>query len=223
MPDFQLYIGYRTTSTWSLRGWMAMRKTGAPFEEVMIRYRRADDKARLSQVSPTGQVPFLIHRRNGSDVKVWDSLAIGEYLADLFPDKRLWPVDPEARAFARSISAEMHSGFRQLREHLPMALLERHPGVGINQPGAAADIKRVDEIWCEARQRWGEKAGGPYLFGHFTLADAMYAPVVTRFRTYAVHIDSMCHAYMAAILNDPDFLAWEAEADLDPPPEPPPA
>src|ERR1700694_2114271 len=223
MPDFQLYIGYRTTSTWSLRGWMAMRKTGAPFEEVMIRYRRTDDKARLSQVSPTGQVPLLIHRRNGSELKVWDSLAIGEYLAELFPDKRLWPVDPGARAFARSISAEMHSGFRQLREHLPMALLERHPGVGINQPGAVADIERVDEIWCEARRRWGEKAGGPYLFGHFTIADAMYAPVVTRFRTYAVHVDSMCHAYMAAILNDPDFLAWEAEAELDPPPEPPPA
>jgi len=223
MPDFQLYIGYRTTSTWSLRAWMPMRKTGAPFEEVMIRYRRADDKARLVGISPTGQVPLLIHRRNGSEVKVWDSLAIGEYLAELFPDKRLWPMDPEARAFARSISAEMHSGFRQLREHLPMALLERHPGVGINQPGAAADIKRVDQIWCDARERWGEKAGGPYLFGHFTIADAMYAPVVTRFRTYAVHIDSMCHAYMEAILNDADFLSWEAQAELDPPPEPQPA
>jgi glutathione S-transferase len=222
MPEFQLYIGYRTTSTWSLRAWLPMRKTGAPFEEVMIRYRRADDKARLGQVSPTGQVPLLIHRRNGSEIKVWDSLAIGEYLAELFPDKRLWPADPEARAFARSMSAEMHSGFRQLREHLPMALLERHPGVGINQPGAAADIRRVDQIWCEARERWGEKAGGPYLFGQFTIADAMYAPVASRFRTYAVHIDSMCHTYMEAILNDPDFLAWEEQAERDPPPEPQP-
>src|ERR1700730_13996117 len=125
MPEFQLYIGYRTTSTWSLRGGLAMRKTGVPFEEVMIRYRRADDKARLGQVSPTGQVPLLIHRRNGSEIKVWDSLAIGEYLAELFPDKRLWPAGPEARAFARSISAEMHSGFRQLREALPMERLAR--------------------------------------------------------------------------------------------------
>src|SRR6476659_2379441 len=143
MPAFQLYIGYRTTSTWSLRAWMTMRKTGAAFEETMIRYRRPDEKARISAVSPTGQVPLLIHRRNGSETKVWDSLAIGEYLAELFPDKRLWPSDPEARAFARSISAEMHSGFKQLREHLPMALLERHPGVGVSHPAAAAEIKRV--------------------------------------------------------------------------------
>jgi glutathione S-transferase len=220
MSEFQLYIGYRTTSTWSLRAWMAMRKTGAPFEEVMIRYRRPDDKARINEVSPTGQVPLLIHRRNGGETKVWDSLAIGEYLAELFPDKHLWPADREARAFARSISAEMHSGFKQLREHLSMALLERHPGVGVNHPGAAADIKRVDRIWCDARERWGKKAGGPYLFGHFTIADAMYAPVVTRFRTYAVHVDSMCHNYMEAILSDPDFLAWETQAELDPEPEP---
>jgi glutathione S-transferase len=223
MPDFQLYICYRTTSTWSLRAWMALRKTGAAFEETMIRYRRPDDKARINVVSPTGQVPLLIHRRKGGETKVWDSLAIGEYLADLFPEKRLWPSDPEARAFARSISAEMHSGFKQLREHLPMALLERHPGVGIDHPGAAAEIKRVDQIWCEARERWGKKAGGPYLFGHFTVADAMYAPVVTRFRTYAVHVDSRCHNYMEAILNDPDFAAWEAQAEIDPEPEPLPA
>ena len=223
MPDFQLYIGYRTTSTWSLRGWMAMRKAGAPFDEVMIRYRRPDDKARISEVSPTGMVPLLVHRRGGGEVKIWDSLAIGEYLAETFPEKRLWPADPEARAFARSISAEMHSGFRPLREHLSMELLERHPGVGVNHPAAAADIKRVDQIWCEARERWGKKAGGPYLFGHFTIADAMYTPVVTRFRTYAAHVDSMCHNYMETILNDPDFLAWEAQAELDPPPEPLPA
>jgi glutathione S-transferase len=223
MPDFQLYIGYRTTSTWSLRGWMAMRKTGAPFDEVMIRYRRPDDKARISEVSPTGMVPLLVHRRRGGEVKIWDSLAIGEYLAETLPERQLWPADPEARAFARSISAEMHSGFRPLREQLSMALLERHPGVGVNDPAAAADIKRVDQIWCEARERWGKKAGGPYLFGHFTVADAMYTPVVTRFRTYAVHVDSMCHNYMEAILNDSDFLAWEAQAELDPPPEPVPA
>ena len=223
MQEFQLYIGYRTTSTWSLRAWMAMRKTGAAFEETMIRYRRTDDKARINQVSPTGQVPLLIHRRSGSEAKVWDSLAIGEYLAELFPDRRLWPSDPEARAFARSISAEMHSGFKQLREHLPMALLERHPGVGVGHPGAAAEIKRVDRIWCEARERWGKKVGGPYLFGHFTVADAMYSPVVSRFQTYAVHVNSMCHNYMEAILNDPDFLAWETQAELDPPPEPQPA
>jgi len=220
MPEFQLYIGYRTNSTWSLRGWMAMRKTGAPFNEVMIRYRRADDKARIVAASPTGKVPLLVHRRNGGEVKVWDSLAIGEYLAELFPDKRLWPADPEARAFARSIAAEMHSGFRELREHLPMELLERHPGVGLNHPGAAADINRVGEIWREARERWGRKAGGPFLFGNFTVADAMYTPVVTRFRTYGADVDALCQDYMQAILDDPDFRAWEAQAEIDPPPEP---
>ena len=223
MPEFELYIGYRTTSTWSLRAWMTMRKTGAPFEEVMIRYRRPDDKARINGISPTGQVPLLIHLQAGGETKVWDSLAIGEYLAELFLEKRLWPADPQARAFARSMSAEMHSGFKQLREHLPMALLERHPGVGVSEPGAAADIKRIDRLWCEARERWGVRAGGPYLFGHFTVADAMYAPVVTRFRTYATHLDSRCHNYMEAILNDPDFLAWDAQAELDPLPEPYPA
>src|SRR5437867_3881369 len=107
MPEFELYIGYRTTSTWSLRAWMTMRKTGAPFEEVMIRYRRPDDKARINGISPTGQVPLLIHRRASGETKVWDSLAIGEYLAELFLEKRLWPADPQARAFARSMSAEM--------------------------------------------------------------------------------------------------------------------
>jgi glutathione S-transferase len=222
MPDFQLYIGYRTTSTWSLRAWLPMRKTGAAFAEVMIRYRRADDKARLREVSPTGQVPLLVHRRAGGEVKVWDSLAIGEYLAETFPDRRLWPADAAARAFARAIAAEMHSGFRPLREHLPMALLERHPGVGLDQPAAAADIRRVDALWREARERWGRAGGGPYLFGHFTIADAMYAPVVSRFQTYAVPLAGESRAYMEAILADPDYRAWAAQAERDPPPEPQP-
>ena len=161
MPEFQLYIGYRTTSTWSLRAWMAMRKTGAAFEETMIRYRRADDKARISEVSPTGQVPLLVHRRNGGETKVWDSLAIGEYLAELFPDKRLWPSDPEARAFARSISAEMHSGFKQLREHLPMALLERHPGRRIEPPGGSRrDQARRPDLVRGARALGQDRRAG---------------------------------------------------------------
>jgi len=127
MADFHLYIGYRHTSSWSLRGWMPMRKTGAEFEETLIRYRLPDHKARLAAVSPTAKVPFLIHRRDGKEFHIWDSLAIGEYLAEFFPEALLWPKDPEARAFARSISAEMHSGFRPLREFLNMALLESHP------------------------------------------------------------------------------------------------
>lgn len=219
MPQFHLYIGYREVSSWSLRAWLPMRKTGAPFEETLIRYRLPEHKQRLVEVSPTGKVPLLVHERDGRAVKVWDSLAIGEYLAELFPEKRLWPEDPVARAFARSIAAEMHSGFRPLREHLPMALLEIKP-TKINDKEARADIARVTSLWREARQSWGEAAGGPWLFGHFTIADAMYAPIVTRFRTYGTEVDPVSRAYMDTVLADPDFQAWEAQARIDPRQEP---
>jgi glutathione S-transferase len=218
MADFHLYIGYRHTSSWSLRGWMAMRKTGIPFDEIMIRYRRPDDKARLTAISPTSKVPLLVDRRDGGEIKVWDSLAIGEYLADAFPSARLWPEDRSARAFARSVSAEMHSGFRPLREHLDMALLKRLPKP--ENPEADADIARVAEIWRTCRERWGEADGGPYLFGHFTIADAMYAPVVSRFHTYGVAPDPVSNAYMAAVLADPDVKVWFEQAKMDPVPEP---
>lgn len=219
MPDFHIYIGYRTVSSWSLRGWLPMVKSGAPFEETLMRYRTFEGKQRLNQLSPTGKVPFLIHRRNGRDVKVWDSLAIGEYLAELFPEKRLWPQDAVARAFARSISAEMHSGFRPLREHLSMALLERHNNP--NNPQANADIQRIEKMWREARETWGKSGGGPFLFGHWTIADAMYAPVATRFRTYGVKLGTTGAAYVEAVLADPDFRRWEDQARRDPPPEAP--
>lgn len=218
MPDFHLYIGYRHTSSWSLRGWMAMRKTGAEYQETLIRYRLPDHKARLAAVSPTAKVPFLIHRRDGKEIHIWDSLAIGEYLAEFFPEKRLWPKDPEARAFARSIAAEMHSGFRPLREHLNMALLETHPRP--RNAEAEEDIRRVAAIWRECRERWGKAEGGPYLFGHVTIADAMYAPIVTRFKTYGVGLDPIGDAYMQTMLTDPDLAAWYAQAKIDPAPEP---
>ncbi|MCR4281504.1 MAG: glutathione S-transferase family protein [Bauldia sp.] len=218
MADFHIYIGYRTVSTWSMRGWLPLKKTGAPFEETLIRYRTAEGKARLAQISPTAKVPFLVHRRDGKEVKVWDSLAIGEYLAELFPERRLWPQDAAARAHARSISAEMHSGFRPLREHLSMALLERHPNP--NNPQANADIQRIEKMWRECRETFGKSGGGPFLFGHWTIADAMYAPVVTRFRTHGVKLGATGAAYMEAVLADPDFKVWEDQARKDPPPEP---
>lgn len=219
MHDLHLYIGYREVSSWSLRAWLPMRKTGAPFDETLIRYRVPEQKQRLLEVSPTGKVPLLVHRRDGAEVKVWDSLAIGEYLAELFPERKLWPADPVARAFARSIAAEMHSGFRPLREHLPMALLEIKP-TKISDKEARADIARVTSLWTEARRTWGEKTGSPWLFGHFTVADGMYAPIVTRFRTYGVEVDPASRAYMDTVLADPDFQAWEAQARIDPPQEP---
>ena len=217
MPDFHIYIGYRTVSTWSMRGWLPLKKSGAAFDETLIRYRTADGKARLAGISPTAKVPFLVHRRDGEEIHVWDSLAIGEYLAELFPG--LWPDEPAARAHARSISAEMHSGFRPLREHLSMALLERLPNP--NNPQANTDIARIEKMWRECRERWGKTGGGPFLFGRWSIADAMYAPVVTRFRTYGVKLGATGAAYMEAVIADPDFKAWEDQAKKDPPPEPP--
>jgi glutathione S-transferase len=219
MADFHLYTGYRTVSSWSMRAWLPLKKTGVAFDETLMRYRTPAGKAALVAVSPNGKVPLLVHRRGGGEVKVWDSIAIGEYLAETFPAARLWPADPAARAFARAISAEMHAGFKALREELPMALLEMLPK-RVENAAAAAEIARVEAIWREARERWGRKAGGPFLFGHYTIADAMYAPVVTRFRTYCTHIDPMAMMYMETVLQDPDFLAWEAAAAAEPPVDP---
>jgi glutathione S-transferase len=217
MADFHIYIGYRTLSSWSLRGWLPMKKSGVPFDETLVRYRTRDGKTTLSQLSPTGKVPFLIHRREGREIKVWDSLAIGEYLAETFPAARLWPQEPAARAFARSISAEMHSGFRPLREYLSMALLERLRNP--DNPQANADISRIEKLWRDARETWGKTGNGRFLFGHWTIADGMYAPVVTRFRTYGVKLGATGAAYMEAVLSDPDFRIWEDQARRDPPAE----
>ncbi len=218
MPDFHITIGYRTVSSWSMRGWLPLKKSGVPFEETLLRYRTIEGRTRLNQVAPAGKVPFLVHRRDGREIRVWDSLAIGEYLAETLPAARLWPQDPAARAYARSISAEMHSGFRPLREHLGMALLERLKNP--NNPQANADIARIEKIWREARETWGRNGEGPFLFGHWTVADGMYALVVTRFRTYGVKLGATGTAYMEAVLADPDFRVWEDQARKDAPPEP---
>ena len=146
-------------------------------------------------------------------------MAIGEYLAETFPAARLWPLDVAARAHARAISAEMHSGFRPLREHLSMAVLERLPNP--NNPQANADIDRIEKMWRACRETWGKAAGGPFLFGGYTIADAMYAPVATRFRTYGVKLGTTAAAYVEAVLSDRDLLAWEAAAMAEPPPETP--
>ena len=221
MADLHIYIGYRTVSSWSLRGWLPVKKSGAAFKETLIRYRTPEGKARLNQLSPTGKVPLLVHKRDGGEVKVWESTAIGEYVAETFPAARLWPEDPAARAYARAISAEMHSGFRPLRQHLSFHLLERKPGEGLHGPGVAADIARIETIWTTCRETWGRREGGPFLFGHYTIADAMYAPVASRFRTYMPHLMPVAMAYCEAVLSDPDFLDWEEQAMNEPVPEPP--
>ncbi len=202
MPEFILVIGNKNWSSWSLRPWLVMKHAGIAFDEVHVQLRQPGTRQQNLQHSPSGKVPVLKH----DGLTIWDSLAIAEYLAGLFPQKQLWPADPAARARARSISAEMHAGFQALRTHLPMDILGRYPGKGLDGEGVAADIARVQEIWRDARARWG--AGGPFLYGAFSIADAMYAPVVTRFMTYDVACDSVCKTYMDAIWNMPAMLEW---------------
>ncbi len=205
MPEFTLVIGDKNTSSWSLRPWLLMKAAGIDFAEVNIRLRQPDTRQQCLAHSPSGKVPVLKH--NG--LLIWDSLAIAEYLAELFPEKQLWPADRAARAHARSISAEMHAGFQPLRSHLSMDMLGSHPGQGHDGEGVAADIARIQEIWHGCRS---QAVTGPFLFGAFGIADAMYAPVVSRFRTYGVACDSVCSAYMEAIWSLPAMQSWIAGA-----------
>lgn len=202
MPEFTLVIGDKNTSSWSLRPWLMLRVAGVEFEEETVRLRLPDSKQNILRHSPAGHVPVLKH--NG--LVIWDSLAIAEYLAEQLPEKQLWPADRAARAQARSISAEMHAGFAPLRSHMSMDLLGSHPGQGHDAEGVAGNIARVQEIWRDARAQYG--AGGPFLFGAFSIADAMYAPVVSRFRTYGVMGDAVCSAYMQAVWDLPAMQHW---------------
>lgn len=210
MSHFTIVVGTRHWSSWSMRPWLALRQTGAPFDEVVLSHRTPAGKAEAVAMGPTGMVPLLIDRRGQVPVKVWDSLAICEYLAECYPEAGLWPADRVARATARSISAEMHSGFRPLRMALAMDLFEHQPGVGLDEPGVAADIARIDAIFRDCRTAYG--FDGPYLFGQPTIADAMFAPVVSRFRTYEPTLSAIAGEYVATMLGDAGFRAWEDAA-----------
>jgi len=209
MSACTLIIGNRNYSSWSLRGWLATSQSGIDFETELVRLSEPGSHAALLRHSPAGRVPVLVH---GERV-VWDSLAIIEYLAERCPDAGLWPADADARAMARSIAAEMHAGFAALRANMPMNLRKALPGKG-RGPGVAADIERIGAIWREARSRFGQ--GGPFLFGPYCAADAMYTPVAARFRTYGVTLDPACQAYADAALAWPAFLAWQQEALEEP-------
>jgi glutathione S-transferase len=190
-----------------MRPWLALKKTGRKFREENILLRQAETKGRILDHSAAGQVPVLKH----GAVTVWESLAICEYLADTFPEAELWPADPAARAHARSASSEMHAGFAALRENMPMDIThDRHRESRADL--AQEDIARISQIWREARQKFGQTARGEFLYGAFTAADAMFAPVVTRFRTYGVMLDEVCARYMNAVLEWPGFKEWEAGA-----------
>jgi glutathione S-transferase len=205
MADFTIYIGNRVYSSWSLRGWLPLKHLGVPFEEVMIPLYIEGSKDTILRQSPSGKVPALHHRGR----TVWESLAIGEYLAEQFPAAKLWPEDAGARALARAVSSEMHAGFAALRVELSMNLRRVIPGRRFS-PDALAQIERIQAIWRDCRTRYG--TGGPYLFGPFTIADAMYAPVVTRFRTYEITLDPVCSAYADAVWELPAMRAWRAAA-----------
>jgi glutathione S-transferase len=203
----KLLIGNKNYSSWSMRPWVCLRAANIAFEEVFIPlYTGQADKQRILDVSPAGKVPALID----GDVTVWDSLAIIEYVVEKFPDAQLWPDDRAARAHARSISAEMHSGFAALRSECGMNL-HRPVKAKALSADAQADIRRIQAMWTDCRTRYGRF--GPYLFGMFTAADAMYAPVVHRFRTYAVEASPAVRDYMAAMQAHPAFSAW-TEAGL---------
>lgn len=207
MSSLTLVIGNKNYSSWSLRPWLAMKVAGIEFEEVLVPLDTADTKADILKWSPAGKVPVLID----GDVTVWESLAILEYLAEKFPQRSIWPERMEERAIARAISAEMHAGFMALRKHYPMNVRKQILGRGPT-PEAAADIARIETIWKSCLER----SGGPFLFGAFTAADAMYAPIVSRFETYGISVDPVCRSYMDDILTLPVFEKWYAAAEAEP-------
>ncbi len=207
--DLHLIIGNKAYSSWSMRPWIAMKVKKLPFKETVIPLFQDDSPSPVKQFSPAGKVPVLQH----GGITVWDSLAILDYLADQFFDRHWWPADPHARAMARSISAEMHSSFTNLRQGMCMNVRRTYPAEQ-RTAEVEADIARITDIWRDCRAKFG--AGGPFLFGEFSNADAMYAPVVTRFKTYSVDLDPVCAAYSETILNLPEMREWYISAAGEP-------
>jgi glutathione S-transferase len=207
VTELELVIGTKAWSSWSLRPWLALKMAGQPFRETLVALRRPDTRAQALAHSPSGKVPVLKH----AGIAVWDSLAICEYLAETFPQAGLWPADRAARACARSVSAEMHAGFAPLRAALPMDVAARHPTPPMTAE-LAADIQRIQALWRQCRADFGTRIGGPFLFGRFSIADAMYAPVATRFVTYGVALDDVAADYVGTILDLPAMREWIAAA-----------
>jgi len=204
-----LLIGNKNYSSWSLRPWIAMKVAGIPFAEQVISLDASDFKERVGRISAAGKVPAL----SDGETQVWESLAILEYLAERFPQAGLWPAEPAARAHARSIAAEMHAGFLPLRRHYPMNIWRP---VRRREPTAEVveNIGRIEAMWSDCRTRFGQE--GPFLFGAFGAADAMYAPVVSRLHTYDVDIGPVARAYMEAVLGLPAWAEWCAAAKQEP-------
>jgi glutathione S-transferase len=213
MAEFTVVIGNKNYSSWSMRGWLMARIAGIEFEEVVIPLDLPETQPAIRKHSPSGRVPVLLHR----GLAIWESLAIAEYLNDLKPEAGLWPSSAAARAHARAISAEMHAGFAELRNNMPMNIRASYPGKGMT-PGVRADIERITGLWRDCRKRFAgafQKDDG-FLFGMFGAADAMYAPVVTRLRTYGVKLDSDGDAYCNAVLAHPAVKDWIDAAKHEP-------
>jgi glutathione S-transferase len=209
---YTLFIGSKNTSSWSLRPWLAMKMAGLAFEEVLIALRRPETKDEIKPHSPSGKVPALRIEEAGGVQTVWDSLAICETLAERHSEARLWPSDGVARAEARSVAAEMHSGFADVRKALSMDIAARHPTPPLDD-AAQAQIARIVTIWEGALARFGKEGG--FLFGPFTIADAFYAPVVTRFETYGIPLPAVAQAYTQRILALGPMRAWEIAAKAE--------
>lgn len=215
----KLYIGNKNYSSWSMRPWVLLTQAGIPFEEVMVRFDSFDAgsvfKNTMAKVSPTGKVPALVDTSVAGDLKIWDTLAIAEYAAEQFPDKNLWPQDKAARAIARSVCAEMHSGFTGLRTHCGMNIEASLPEIGQlvlrDKPAVQSDIKRIVELWSELLLKYK----GPMLFGEFSAADAYFAPVCMRFNTYALPLPKNIAAYVERVTNLPAVQAWIKAALLE--------
>ena len=212
MSDLKLILGNKNYSSWSLRPWIAMRHTEIPFEEEVVQLDFDGDgpsNAHLKNYSPAGRVPVLYH----GDMAIWESLAILEYIAELFPQKALWPEDRLTRARARTVANEMHAGFGALRAELPMNV-RRVPSKVDYSPSAQADIDRIQEMWAKCRATYG--GDGPFLFGAFSIADAMYAPVANRLAVYDTDLVLPAADYVQTILNLPAYLEWKVAAEAEP-------
>jgi glutathione S-transferase len=203
--NLTLVIGDKNYSSWSMRPWLALAAFDIPFNEVIIKIGQPDTTTRIAQYSAAGKVPVLL----GQDIAVWDSLAICEFIAEQFPDRHLWPQNSTARAVARSICAEMHSGFKGLRSAMPMDISGRYPGQG-RTPEAQADIGRVCEIWENCLAEFGHHR---FLFGEFSIADAFFAPVVMRFRSYNVSLAPALQAYVERMIAHPAVARWIGAAE----------
>ncbi|WP_421694955.1 glutathione S-transferase family protein [Aestuariivirga sp.] len=205
MSNIHLVIGNKNYSSWSLRPWMALSMAGIPFRETVIPLDTPETAALIAEHSGAGRVPVLHHGRQ----VVWESLAIMEYLAELFPEKHLWPKTSSARAVARAVSNEMHAGFSALRNACPMNI-RRPPRPVPMSEAVNRDVARIEQLWRHCRSKFGK--GGKFLFGRFSIADAMYTPVVSRFETFMVPVAEDTRAYMDAVLNTPAFTSWREAA-----------